>query len=150
MDKPSKQPEPSRAFAIAAELRATIGKIKRQVAAQGSAAGLTPSEIAVVLRLERNGPATTSGLARAESMRPQSMASVVRSLEKAGFISGTADPTDGRQTLHSLTDTARQWLSEGRAVRQDWLSSAVEARLSAEEQEHLIRAIALLKRLADD
>ncbi|MDR3471765.1 MAG: MarR family transcriptional regulator [Devosia sp.] len=150
MDTPPKQPAPSRAFAVAAELRATIGKIKRKIAGQGNAADLTLSQVAVVLRLEQNGPATTSGLARSEGMRPQSMATVVSALESAGLIGGTADPADGRQTLFSLTDTARQWLSEGRAARQDWLTRIIEARLSAGEQEQLLAAIGLLKRLIDD
>lgn len=150
MDTLPKQPEPPLAFAIATELRAAIRRIKRRIAGEGHAADLTPSQIAVVLRLEQDGPATTSGLARAESMRPQSMATVVSALETAGFVSGTADPADGRQTLLALTDAARQWLGEGRAARQDWLSRAIEARFSPAEQEQLMSAIRLLMRLADD
>jgi DNA-binding MarR family transcriptional regulator len=150
MDKPPKQPNPPRAFAIAAELRATIGKVRRKVARQGNASDLTPSQIAVVLRLAQEGPATTSGLARSEGMRPQSMATVVGALETMGFISGTSDPADGRHTLFSLTGMARQQLKEGRAARQDWLSRTIGARLSPGEQEHLMTAIDLLKRLVDD
>jgi DNA-binding MarR family transcriptional regulator len=150
MDKSPKPPDPSLAFALAAELRATVGKIKRKVAAQGNSADLTLSQIAVTLRLEEDGAATTSGLARSEGMRPQSMATVVGALETAGFISGTADPADGRQRPFALTDKARQWLSEGRAARQDWLSHLIEARLSGSEQEQLMSAIGLLKRLIDD
>ncbi len=150
MDEPPEQPDPSRAFAIAAELRAAIGKIKREIVQQGNAADLTLSQVAVVLRLEQDGAATTSGLARSESMRPQSMASVVGALEKAGFVSGTADPADGRQRLFALTDMARPWLRDGRAARQDWLSRIIAARLSPEEQEQVMTAIGLLKRLIDD
>ena len=150
MDRSPKHPETTRAFAVATELRATIGKIKRKIAGQGNAADLTLSQIAVVLRLEQDGPLTTSGLARLESMRPQSMASVVSALENAGLVSGTPDPTDGRQTLVSLTDTARQWLREGRAARQDWLTRTIETRLTPAEQEQLMTAIGLLKRLAED
>jgi DNA-binding MarR family transcriptional regulator len=150
MDKLPKQPESPLAFAVATELRAAIRRIKRRIAGKGHAADLTPSQIAVVLRLEQDGPATTSGLARTESMRPQSMAAVVSALENAGFVSGTADPADGRQTLLALTDAARQWLSEGRAARQDWLARAIEARLSPAEQKQLMSAIGLLMRLADD
>lgn len=150
MEKSPKQPSPSRAFAIAAELRATIGKVRRKVAAQGNVADLTPSQVAVVLRLEQDGAATTSGLARREGMRPQSMATVIGALEAQGLVSGAPDPADARQTFFSLTGPARQWLREGRAARQDWLSRTIETRLSPGEQEQLMTAIGLLKRLVDD
>lgn len=127
-----------------------VRKITREAREHGNAAGLTPSELAAVLRLEQDGPATASGLARSESMRPQSMAAVVKALGTRGFIRGRSDPGDGRQILFALTDTARRWLKEGRAARQDWLSHVIAERLSPEEQEHLMSAIGLLKRLADD
>ena len=46
-------------------------------------------------RLEKDGPATASSLARAEGMRPQSMGAVVAALESAGLMRGAPDPTDG-------------------------------------------------------
>jgi DNA-binding MarR family transcriptional regulator len=139
-----------RAFRAASELRAVISKIRRRVLEKVSTSDLTPSQTAVVLRLEMDQPATTSGLARAEGITPQSMARIVEALAAMEFIVSATDPADRRQTLLSLSDVARRWLSEGRAARQDWLSGTIEARLSAEEQEHLIVAIALLNRIADD
>jgi len=127
-----------------------IGRLKRKLLAQADVGELTNSQKAVLLRLEKDGPATTSGLARAEGMRPQSMASVVAALEANDFINFAPDPADRRQTLLSLTDTCRQWLLEGRAARQDWLSRTIEARLSPSEQAQLAAAIALLGRLAED
>jgi DNA-binding MarR family transcriptional regulator len=104
----------------------------------------------VLLRLEKDGPATASSLARAEGMRPQSMGSVITALQVAGLVSGAPDPTDGRQTILSLTEACRTWAEEGRAARQDWLFRTLEARLSPEEQDKLVDAVALLKRLVDD
>lgn len=135
---------------LAAELRALIGKLKRRLREQGDPQDLTPSQTAVLLRLEKDGPATVSSLARAEAMRPQSMSAAVAQLEAAGLLSGSPDPGDGRQILLSLTDACRQWLSEARTARQDWLTRTIEARLSSEEQATLAGAIALLKRLADE
>jgi DNA-binding MarR family transcriptional regulator len=139
-----------RASALAAELRPLLGRLKRRLREQADTGDLTPSQVSVVLRLEKDGPATTSALARAEGMRPQSMATIVAALEAAGFVGGAPDPADGRQTLLSLTDDSRQRLQEGRAARQDWLSRALQARLSAEEQAVLATAIGLLKRLVED
>jgi len=140
----------ARASALAQDLRAQLGKLKRRLREQSQVGDLTPSQVSVLLRLEKDGPATASSLARAEAMRPQSMASVVAALESAGLVSGAPDPSDGRQTLLSLTDACRQWAKEGRAARQDWLTRMLQARLSPQEQDQLAASVELLKRLVDD
>jgi len=140
----------ARASALAQDLRAQLGKLKRRLREQSQVGDLTPSQVSVLLRLEKDGAATASSLARAEAMRPQSMASVVAALESAGLVSGAPDPSDGRQTLLSLTDTCRQWAKEGRAARQDWLTRMLQARLSPQEQDQLAASVELLKRLVDD
>jgi DNA-binding MarR family transcriptional regulator len=137
----------ARASALATEIRALLGKLKRRLREQPGVGDLTMSQISVLLRLEREGPATTSSLARLEGMRPQSMGTVIAPLQAAGLVTGTPDPTDGRQTLLSLTDACRKWVAEGRAARQDWLTRRLQARLSAEEQDRVADAVELLKRL---
>jgi DNA-binding MarR family transcriptional regulator len=144
------QPRADRVSALATDLRALIGRLKRRLREQANPGDLTPSQISVLLRLEKDGPATASSLARAEGMRPQSMGSAIAPLEAAGLVSGAPDPGDGRQTLLSLTDVCRQWIEKGRAARQDWLSGALEARLSPDEQDQLANAVALLRRLVED
>ncbi|MDE1996728.1 MAG: MarR family transcriptional regulator, partial [Rhizobiaceae bacterium] len=91
-----------------------------------------------------------SSLARAEGMRPQSMGTLIAPLASRGLVIGAADPNDGRQTILSLTDAAREWLRKGRAAREDWLSRNIQAKLSTEEQALLAAAIALLERLVAD
>jgi DNA-binding MarR family transcriptional regulator len=139
-----------RAASLAQALRAVFGKLKRRLRDQAHGGDLTASQLSVLLRLDRDGPATASGLARAEGMRPQSVAPVIAALEAAGLVSGAPDPADGRQTLLSLTDACRTWVEEGRAARQDWLTRRLQARLSPEEQERLAEGVALLQRLVDD
>jgi DNA-binding MarR family transcriptional regulator len=140
----------TRASDLAAELRALIGKLRRRLREQANPGDLTPSQVSVLLRLEREGPATVSNLARAEGMRPQSMGTAIGSLEAAGLVSGAPDPNDGRQTILSLTEACREWIRESRAARQDWLFRTIQARLSPQEQEELASAVELLKRLVDD
>jgi DNA-binding MarR family transcriptional regulator len=140
----------ARAAALAQELRALLGKLKRRLREQAHVGDLTPSQVSVLLRLEKEGPATASNLARAEGMRPQSIGPVIAALEAAGFVSGAPDPTDGRQTILSLTDVCRKWAQEGRAARQDWLCRTIQARFSPQEQKGLTAAVDLLKRLVDD
>ena len=138
-----------RAFALAQDLRAVVSKLKRRLREQAQVGDLTPSQASVLLRLEADGPATASSLARAEGMRPQSVAPVIAALESAGLVSGAPDPADGRQTLLSLTDACRTWIAEGRAARQDWLTRALQARLSVEELDDVAKAVGLLRRLVE-
>lgn len=140
----------ARTSILATEIRALVGKLKRRLREQAGAGDLTPSQISVLLRLEHEGPTTTSRLARLEGMRPQSMGSVIAPLEAAGLVSGTPDVTDGRQTLFSLTEACRKRVEEGRAARQDWLTRALQLHLSPGEQERVGEAIDLLKRLVAD
>lgn len=127
-----------------------MGRLKRRLRDQAQIGDLAPSQVSVLLRLEKDGPATASSLARAEGMRPQSMAPVLNALKAAGLVSATPDPADGRQTLFSLTEAFRKSVEEGRAARQDWLARALQVRLSPQEQDEVARAVDLLKRLVDE
>jgi len=142
---------PSRQSAeLVQDLRAVLGRLRRRLREQASTGDLTPSQVSVVLRLEKDGPATASALARAEGMRPQSVMPILAALEAAGLVAGAPDPHDGRQTILSLTPACRTMIVNGRAARQDWLTRAVDARLSADERAQLAKAVALLARLADE
>lgn len=138
------------AAALARDLRALVGKLKRRLRDQAHAGDLTPSQVSALLRLEKDGPATASTLARGEGMRPQSIAPVIAALEAAGLVRGAPDPADGRQTLLSLTPACRAWLEKGRAARQDWLTRALQAHLSPRERDEVAKAVALLGRLVDE
>ena len=150
MKNRSEQPQGVDAATLAAELRGVVGKLKRRMRKQASSLDLTPSQVGVLLRLEKEGPATVSGLARAEGMRPQSMSSVVATLEAAGLVTSVPDPTDKRQFLLSLTDACRKKVHENRAARQDWLVRVLQAHFSTREQAQIAVAVELLKRLAED
>ena len=135
---------------LAADIRAVFRKLKQRVREQGGGKDLTPSQSSVLLRLEKEGGVTVSGLARAEGMRPQSMRSIVASLQESGLIKGAPDPGDGRQTLMSLTPRCVKWLQESRAARQDWLTDTITRKLSIQEQEKLRAALDLLTRLVEE
>jgi DNA-binding MarR family transcriptional regulator len=136
--------------ALAADMRTVFRKLKLRYREHGGGNDLTPSQTSVVLRLEKDGSATVSSLARAEQMRPQSMSAVVAPLVESGLVKGAPDPGDGRQTLMSLTPKCLKLLQQGRAARQDWLTTRISQKLTVQEQEKLQAALALLTRLVDD
>ncbi len=150
MDDRVSPSQAEQASALAAELRAIFGKLKRKLREQGGQSDWTPSQVSVLLRIEKDGPAAVSSLARAEGMRPQSMSAIVTSLQEVGLVSGSPDPNDRRQTLMSLSRKCQKSLRDGRAARQDWLTATIRMKLSFREQEKLAAAVNLLARLIED
>jgi len=134
---------------LAADIRTLIAQLRRRLREAAPRHGLTPSEQAVVIRLDRQGPATLTALAQAEGMRSQSMGETVAGLKASGLVTGTPDPSDGRQTLLSLTEACRDLIHANRAAREDWLTQAIAARFTPEEQQTLAAGVDLLKRLLD-
>jgi DNA-binding MarR family transcriptional regulator len=132
---------------IAHEFRETLGRVIRRLRAEG---GQPPvGQMAVLGRLDREGPASTSDLAAAERMRPQSMAQTVRDLESAGLVSRRPDPDDGRRALVELTPAGLERLHTARARREGWLAELFEREFTADERETLRAALPLLRRIAD-
>src|ERR1700761_7555751 len=117
------------AWALAQEIRVVTRKLRLRFREHGGRTDLTPSQTAVLLRLENDGATTVSNLARAESMRPQSMSAIVAPLQELGLVSGVPDPADGRQTLMSLTPKCMKWINEARAAKQDWLTTTISQKL---------------------
>ncbi|MBV8156536.1 MAG: MarR family transcriptional regulator [Dyella sp.] len=129
------------------DLRALISKLRQRLREEARAGDFTPSQIQVLHLLERDGPATVAGLARALGVRPQSMGETLSALKAAGAVGGAPDPNDGRQTVLSLTPAFRQRVKASRAAREDWLYREIQSRFTAAEQQQLVTGVELLKRL---
>jgi DNA-binding MarR family transcriptional regulator len=131
---------------VATELRAVVGQLIRRLRTENAR---PTSQLAVLGRLDRGGPQTTSGLAAAEHMRPQSMAEIVAELQQDGLVDRTPDPGDRRQLLVQLTREGKDFIRRERRRREDWLSQAIAEELSPREQAILADAVDLLRRLAE-
>lgn len=129
----------------ASELRIVLGQLVRRLRSEYT---FPVAQASVLSRLDRDGAQTTSALAAAERIRPQSMAQTLLELEGDGLISRHADQNDRRQILIELTDRGHERLREDRRRREGWLAEAIATSLSAEEQRTLIDALPLLRRLA--
>jgi DNA-binding MarR family transcriptional regulator len=133
-------------FNATSELRLVLGQLVRRLRSEDAQ---PLSHLAVLGRLDRSGPQTTSRLAAAERMRPQSMAQTLRELQSEGLIHRRQYPTDGRQILVELSDEGRKHLALDRQRRESWLSQAITDELTPAEQGVLVKAVALLRRLAE-
>ena len=129
----------------AGELRIVLGQLVRRLRSEYS---FPISHAAALSRLDREGAQTTSALARAERMRPQSMAQTVAELESAGLVRRRPDPLDGRRTIIELTELGRERLRVDRRRREGWLTEAILSELSPDEQQTLVAALPLLERIA--
>lgn len=132
---------------LATDLGATVSQLMRHLRAASPQGELTPTQRAVISRIDTDGPATIAALARAELVRPQSMRLTVGALEERGVLARSPHPTDGRQVVFSLTDGGRRMLAAVRQAKQNWLAVAIANRLTPQEQQTLATATELMRRL---
>jgi DNA-binding MarR family transcriptional regulator len=131
----------------ARDLRVLVGRLRRQFREVAGEHDLTPSQMSVLSRLDKEGPATASALAAAERVRPQSMAATLAVLDQRGLVGRRPDPLDGRRQVVTLTAVGRHHVEGDRQAREEWLARALQDRYSETERRTIIEALALLDRL---
>jgi DNA-binding MarR family transcriptional regulator len=137
------------AVVAARDLRVMFSRLRRRLLEVATAEDLTPSQTAVLIRLVKDGPASTSQLAGAERVRPQSMATTLAGLDRHGLIARRPDPEDGRRQLITLTQVGRRHAEHDRKVRDEWLVRAMQDRYTEPERRVINEALALLERISD-
>ena len=130
------------------ELSLATAQLVRRVRAESDVNELGWSQLAIVGRLDKFGPSTTADLARAEAMKPQSMGATLAMMEREGLVERRPHPTDGRQVLFALTAEGVEARRRRGIAKREWLLAAT-AKLDHAEQQTLIAASALIRRLAD-
>jgi len=134
----------------AARLRVAIGRLSRRLrtTAAGSAAGLTPTRISVLLTVVRAGPVRLSALAESESLNPTMLSRVIADLADAGLVARTSDDGDRRAAWVEATDDGRQLAERMRRERTDAVNAAMED-LSPHDRRLLEKALPALERLGE-
>jgi DNA-binding MarR family transcriptional regulator len=125
-----------------------LGLLVRRVRAAAAQHELSLTESAVLARLAKEGAATTAELARAESVRPQSMGATIATLEELGLVERKPHPTDGRQVQIDLTAKGVTVRNTTKDAKRTWIAQAI-AKLNEAERETLFKAGEIIKRLAD-
>jgi DNA-binding MarR family transcriptional regulator len=121
----------------------------RRTRAAAASNELSLTESMVLARLSRDGPATIADLARAESMKPQSMGTTIAALEEMGLVERRPHPTDGRQVLIELTGKGIALRQSAREAKQTWLAQAI-AQLDEQERQTLFQAGEIIRRLVEE
>ena len=125
-----------------------LGLLVRRVRGAAASHELSLTESAVLARLAKDGPATTADLARAEAMKPQSMATTIAALEEMGLVERKAHPTDGRQMNIELTARGAAMRKSAKEAKATWLAQAI-SQLHEQDRETLFKAGEIIKRLAE-
>lgn len=137
------------AATTAREVKVVFGRLRRRIRALALIDDLSGLQAAVLTRLHREGPSSTSVLASAEAVSHQAIGASLAALDKRGFIQRNPDPTDGRRQLISLTAAGVAQAEDHFGARDEWLSRALQDGLTEDERRALRHAMALLNRIAE-
>ena len=87
---------------------------------------LERSSYGILCLILDEGPQRLGTIATAFTLDPSTITRQVQAVEKAGLAVKTADPTDRRASLLSLTDQGRAAIEAARAYRRDVLGQVVQ------------------------
>jgi DNA-binding MarR family transcriptional regulator len=143
--------ESERAAEAAAELMKAMTRLRARLRTQSAPNEMawTWSQLTTLGRIIEEGPISTSALALAEHVRRQSMAETLAALQAGGLVASATDPNDGRKTLITATRKGRGLLKHIPAAREAWLNLAIQSLLDSSEQQLLLKAAAVMNRIAD-
>jgi DNA-binding MarR family transcriptional regulator len=130
-----------------AELLSAMGQLVRRLRAEAKSGELGWNQMSVLARLDAE-PMTTADLARAETMKPQSMGTLLAQMEDEGLVRRKPHPTDGRQILCELTAAGREGRYKSRLAKREWLLAAI-SKLDQEEQQSLFAATEVIRQIAE-
>ena len=136
----------------AQDLRVAIGRVARRLRRlYATERDETASfiELAILVHLEREGPAFPTALAARESVTSQAIAGIVRDLERRALVQRTRGGQDRRRVLVAITDDGRELLMRREHAVVDAMVRALAEDYTPAERRRLESAVPLLNRLAE-
>jgi DNA-binding MarR family transcriptional regulator len=131
---------------LAQQLHSVAIHLLRRLRRTDDQMGLSGQRASALSVLVFGGPISLAQLARAEQVKPPTMARLVDALEAAGLARREADKSDLRAVRIRATPKGRKLLLEGRARRLQQLTSLLEA-TTATERASIADTVATLQRL---
>src|SRR6478672_3040858 len=133
----------------ARDLRLVVGRISRRMrqlyAARSSKDDATFMELAVLSRLNRDGPTSPGALAANERVTAQAIAPVLTALEERGLITRSPDPGDGRRVIAALTNAGRGLLESREQAITSHLARSLDRAFNDEERRQIFAVLSLLE-----
>jgi DNA-binding MarR family transcriptional regulator len=133
---------------LASRLRLSVTRLARRLrtALPGE---LSPSQLATLATVERQGPLTLGELSSAERVKPPTVTKIVACLEEQGLVSRTVDRSDRRVARVEATPAGLRFLEESRQRKDAYLAERLHA-LAPDDRAALERAAEVLERILED
>jgi len=131
----------------ASTLRIATFRLARRMRTQRAVDSMSDGQFAVLAALWTHGPHTLGELADRERVSAPSMNRTVNCLQELGYISRSADETDGRKVVIDLTDDGRGVVAETARRRDAWVEAAL-AELTPDERATIASAAEIMARMA--
>ncbi|MCR2763079.1 MarR family transcriptional regulator [Microbacterium sp. zg.B48] len=138
-------PSPDLARA-ASDLRIAVFRLARRMRTERAVDSMSDGQFAVLAVLSVHGPHTLTELADRERVSAPSMNRTVNCLQEAGYITRSADESDGRKVVIDLSDDGRTVVDETARRRDAWVEEAL-AEISPEERAIVASAAAIMQRM---
>jgi DNA-binding MarR family transcriptional regulator len=132
--------------AAASQLRIATFRLARRMRTQKAVDSMSDGQFAVLAGLFIHGPHTLGELADRERVSAPSMNRTVNCLQESGYVRRSADETDGRKVVISLTDEGRSVVDETARRRDAWVEEALAA-LTPSERWTLAEAADIMQRM---
>ena len=130
----------------ASDLRIATFRLARRMRTQRAVDSMSDGQFAVLAGLFVHGPHTLTELADRERVSSPAMNRTVNCLQDAGYVSRSADESDGRKVVIALTDDGRAVVDETARRRDAWVEEAL-AEIDPDEREILAQAAAIMQRM---
>jgi len=137
---------PDEVSAAASRLRIATFRLARRMRTQRAVDSMSDGQFAVLAGLSIHGPHTLSELADRERVSSPSMNRTVNCLQESGYVRRSADESDGRKVVISLTDEGRSVVEETARRRDAWVEESLAA-LTPAERATLAEAAEIMQRM---
>ena len=132
---------------VALRLGTAIARLARGFRTAPAGHDLSPSQLAVLAAVVRQGPLGLSALAEGEAINPTLLSRIVGRLEAEGLLERRAAESDRRCVVVAATPAGRRLQKRVRAARSAALAAGLEA-LSSAERRAVMAALPALERMA--
>jgi DNA-binding MarR family transcriptional regulator len=124
-----------------------VTRLARRLRQQGESTA-SPTQLAALATIERDGPLTLGALAATERVRPPTITAAVGRLEEQGLVRRRTDLRDRRVARVEITPPGRRLLAQSRSRKTAYLERQLDT-LTADERDTLERAAAILERVLE-
>jgi len=134
--------------ACAGQLRRAVSLLSRPLRPKLQHEGIGTAKLSVIGQLRVAGPMTPTELAAREGVKIQSLTRLLAELEAEDWVKRESHPSDGRQSILTLTKSGLALLGSAAKRVETSLAQVLATELTAAECVQLQGACVLLERIA--